>query len=635
MKVKFTIIVSAIVLILSLAAFKQEESKSDYMRLYDQLYLNFEQSVTRLHRYSIESNCKYDSLKQLIHQARMNLKPMDFWWRYVDPINYKLVNGPLPVEWETEVFEKYEKPYKRLGGGLTLAEIALNDGDTNALTDYIANLPESIKHFRADSVKRILDEPDHFALCNRLFILNLSTIYTTGFECPESTRILPELLEMLQTNQLITKAFEATFPERQYTAQYHQSFDSTIDFIKEQILTGYAGFNHFTFVSNYINPLYRINADYILKNKVRSASFVDYSINKEAKSIFDKNLYYGQNVKGVFLRVTDPVALKSIEDLGLMLFFDPILSGNNQRSCASCHMPEQYFTDTTRSSALQFNHAGNLARNTPSLINAEFNHLIMQDGKFYSLQDQALAVITNPLEMGCNKSDILKKVMSVKTYSKQLKQLCELTTQAQTPSLDHILSALTYYYSNHSKNSSDFELAMEQKQVLPKDAIKGFNLFMSKGQCATCHFLPHFNGVKPPYVGSEFEVLGVPDDTSFSKFGSDSGRYLINPATETAFAFRTGTLKNIAKTAPYMHNGVFKTLKEVMVFYNNGGGNGRGLNISNQTLSSDKLELTDEEMKQIIAFMECLTEPIAIKRPESLPVSSKKDLKNRKIGGDY
>ena len=158
---------------------------------------------------------------------------------------------------------------------------------------------------------------------------------------------------------------------------------------------------------------------------------------------------------------------------------------------------------------------------------------------------------------------------------------------------------------------------------------------MSKGQCATCHFLPHFNGVKPPYVGSEFEVLGVPDDTSFSKFGIDSGRYLINPATETAFAFRTGTLKNIAKTAPYMHNGVFKTLKEVMVFYNNGGGNGRGLNISNQTLSSDKLELTDEEMKQIIAFMECLTEPIAIKRPESLPVSSKKDLKNRKIGGDY
>jgi cytochrome c peroxidase len=147
--------------------------------------------------------------------------------------------------------------------------------------------------------------------------------------------------------------------------------------------------------------------------------------------------------------------------------------------------------------------------------------------------------------------------------------------------------------------------------------------------------LPHFNGVKPPYVGSEFEVLGVPDDTSFSKFGSDSGRYLINPATETAFAFRTGTLKNIAKTAPYMHNGVFKTLKEVMVFYNNGGGNGRGLNISNQTLSSDKLELTDIEMKQIITFMGCLTEPISIKRPESLPISSKKDLKNRKIGGDY
>ena len=103
---------------------------------------------------------------------------------------------------------------------------------------------------------------------------------------------------------------------------------------------------------------------------------------------------------------------------------------------------------------------------------------------------------------------------------------------------------------------------------------------MSKAQCATCHFVPQFNGVKPPFVGSEFEVLGIPADTLYSELSKDNGRYNINPSKETFKAFRTGSLRNAGRTSPYMHNGVFKTMEQVIEFYNTGGGAGHGLKIA-------------------------------------------------------
>ncbi|MFM6984380.1 MAG: cytochrome-c peroxidase [Chitinophagaceae bacterium] len=635
MKYKLLVIIAVISLIAVTAAFKKDAKQSAYFSLYESMFRRAELSFENINQYAQSSECRFDSLKTMIHDARMQLKPMDFWWRYADPISYKLLNGPLPVEWETEVFEKYEKPYKRIGGGLTLAELAIDEGDSANLIKYLNNLPEAISHFRPDSMQNFLGSPDHFAFCNRLFLLNLSTIYTTGFECPDTSRILPEILVMLNSSKNISKAYLESFREVTMDEAYLLQLDACIKFVEQQSGLGYESFSHFSFISDYINPLYGLNAKWILENDFRSKSFNDYSLNKEALSIFDKSLYYGQNTKGIFIRVNDSVHLKDIAAFGKQLFFDPILSGNNQRSCASCHIPEQFFTDNSQKSALQFNHNGNLKRNSPSLLNAEFNHLAMQDGKFYTLQDQALAVITNPMEMGCLKEDILSKVLSVKEYSKTLKKLSALTPKKPVPDVEHILSALTYYYTSQIQQVSEFDMAIEKKKVLSEEAIEGFNLFMSKAQCATCHFLPHFNGVKPPYVGSEFEVLGVPDDTGFTHFGMDSGRYLINPAKETAFAFRTGTLKNIEKTGPYMHNGVFSTLKEVMVFYNNGGGAGRGLNLPNQTLGSEPLGLTEQEMEKIITFMKTLNETIEISRPLKLPESKRKELKERKVGGTY
>jgi cytochrome c peroxidase len=177
---------------------------------------------------------------------------------------------------------------------------------------------------------------------------------------------------------------------------------------------------------------------------------------------------------------------------------------------------------------------------------------------------------------------------------------------------------------------------MNGHQPLDVAAMQGFNLFMSKAQCATCHFVPQFNGVKPPYIGSEFEVLGVPQDTTFQQLSNDKGRYEVNPAIETLHAFRTGTIRNAAHTAPYMHNGVFTDLRQVIDFYDAGGGAGRKLRVPNQTLSADPLKLTTREKDNLLHFIQSLTENIAFEAPPSqLPVSKIKELNKRKPGGEY
>ncbi|MBJ7428178.1 MAG: cytochrome C peroxidase, partial [Bacteroidia bacterium] len=383
-------------------------------------------------------------------------------------------------------------------------------------------------------------------------------------------------------------------------------------------------------------PLYKINQELILKNKVYSKSLLDYSINKNANTIFSKQLYNGQNTKGIYLRVSDENALTEINNLGKLLFYDPILSGNNERSCASCHKPTEYFTDTTISTAVQFNNQNSLERNTPTLINAPYNHLIMVDGKHIDLQLQTKGVITSQLEMNANQDSVLAKILSCKEYNETLQKLLKYTPTEKAVNFNHVVSAITYYYSQFSNYYAPFDEAMNKQTEISQKAKDGFNLFMGKAACATCHFAPQFNGVKPPYIGSEFEVIGVPENIQYTSISNDLGRYFINPAKETQNAFRTGTIRNASYTKPYMHNGVFKTMEQVIDFYNTGGGIGNGLTINNQTLPSDSLYLTEIEKENLIVFINSLNEKVVFeKAPKNLPKSNFKYLNKRKVGGTY
>lgn len=641
MSKKFTFIVLLVTVVICCFSFRNSSTSEVYTATYQQslgdLRYRLKALMDTIQHSNLDNEADVARIQKGIELARLEMKGTDFWFRYLEPLAYKKINGPLPVEWETEVFEKFEKPYKRECAGLTLAALYLDE--EQPLKDSVVALVKAALDatdvFAADSITDQLQSYHHFYLCNRLHILNLAAIYTTGFECPNTERVIPELYAMMTDVQVIYQAYNKSYPDKALSDEYMALYTQAADFVSNQPADN-SEFDHFTFIKDYINPLYLLNQKLINKHRVVSKSMVDYALNKNEVTIFNKALYQGQNSKGLFSRVRDEKDLAEIDKLGKMLFYDPILSGNNMRSCASCHKPTEMFTDTTLATAFSFDHQKFLPRNTPSLLNAEFNHLLMADGKHYTMQHQAKDVISNPLEMACDEKEVMQKILSCKDYKKGFESLLKYTPQEPEISFEHIVSAITFYYAKFSKYYAPFDAAINDGQPLEASAKHGFNLFMSKAQCATCHFVPQFNGVKPPYIGSEFEVLGVPKDTNYRELSVDKGRYDVNPAHETGSAFRTGTVRNAAYTRPYMHNGVFATLEQVVDFYDAGGGAGHGLMLENQTLSADSLKLTPIEKKDLISFIHTLNENVIIETPPvKLPRSSISALNKRKVGGVY
>jgi cytochrome c peroxidase len=635
----FTIILFTIFAIFCLS-FSKKGNKS-YNNLYNNSLLEFKQQQIVLETFISHSDLSSDenlrSLHRQIEVARLKLKNIDFWLRYFEPNAYRKINGPLPVEWENEVFEKFEPPYRREGAGLSLAELSLNQTPLikDSLIQLIKRSEEAIKTFEADSITGQLNSYSHFFLANRLFLLNLAAVYTTGFECPDTNHVVPELRSLLLGTKEIYNSYNQSFPDKPLSAEYLEKYEKTISFAEIQG-TGFSAFNHFDFIRDYVNPLFAMNQKFINDYNARSINYNDYTLNNDIQSIFDKSLYASQNTKGIYSMVEDEKTLREIRYIGKLLFYDPILSGNNMRSCASCHKPTEYFTDTTNGLAFQFDKQQRLPRNTPTLINSVYNHLLMLDGKHISLQAQGKDVITNANEMNSNEKELIKKVLSCKEYKEAFKSFLKLTPEEKDITLNHIVSAITYYDGSYSRFYSPFDNAMNNKGFVSDEAKRGFNLFMSRAKCATCHFVPNFNGVKPPYIGSEFEVLGTPADTSFKGLSSDKGRYMINKAPETLHAFRTGSIRNAEYTKPYMHNGVFKSLEEVIDFYDAGGGQGKKLIVDNQTLPGDSLHLTKNEKQELLAFIYSLNEDIIFEEPPaSLPLSTNKALNNRKPGGEY
>jgi cytochrome c peroxidase len=618
-----------------------EKHNATYSNTYTSLLNQFDQQqdalLNTIRNTDFSSTGNIRPVQTAIESARLKLKNVDFWLRYFEPNAYRKINGPLPVEWENEVFEKFEPPYRREGAGLSLAEISL--GQKPLIKDSLISLIEksrlAIKTFQADSITNQLNSYSHFFLANRLFLLNLAAVYTTGFECPDTNNIIPELRSMLNGIKDIYESFNQSFSETPVTKDYLDLYQSTILFVDGQPRE-YSLFDQFDFIKNYINPLFALNQKFINDYDVRSINFNDYTLNNNIKSIFDKGLYTSQSTKGVYSMVEDEKTLAEIRHIGKLLFYDPILSGNNMRSCASCHKPTQYFTDTTIGTALQFDREHNLPRNTPTLINSIYNHLLMLDGKHISLQAQGKDVITSTNEMNSNEKELIRKVLSCREYRDAFREFLKRTPEEKEITFNHIISAVTFYDGSYSRFYSPFDDAMNKDKPVSDEVKRGFNLFMSKAKCGTCHYVPNFNGVKPPFVGSEFEVLGTPEDTDFKALSTDQGRYMINKAPETLHAFRTGSIRNAQYTKPYMHNGVFKTLEEVIDFYDVGGGQGKKLIVDNQTLPGDSLKLSSLEKKDLIAFIYSLNEDIIFEDPPfTLPASSDKALNSRKVGGEY
>lgn len=166
---------------------------------------------------------------------------------------------------------------------------------------------------------------------------------------------------------------------------------------------------------------------------------------------------------------------------------------------------------------------------------------------------------------------IVKYISVDKSYS-SLFQKAFATSAEKGINSDQVANAITGYVRRLTMLNSRFDGAIRGNEAAMSDReLKGFNLFMGKAKCATCHFVPLFNGIKPPkYIASETEFLGVPPSLKDSTVDADLGYYGIIGIDSYKHGFKIPTLRNISKTAPYMHNGVYQTLDQVVEFYNNG-----------------------------------------------------------------
>ncbi|MDR0787772.1 MAG: cytochrome-c peroxidase [Gemmatimonadota bacterium] len=320
-----------------------------------------------------------------------------------------------------------------------------------------------------------------------------------------------------------------------------------------------------------------------------------------------------------FAPARDPRATAEVTLLGARLFNDPVLSGDGVRSCASCHNPEKGFVDQLpRNSAI--GGSGVTLRNTPTLINAA-----LQTGQFYDLrttylEDQVAQVIQNPHEMNGSLKDAATVVGENAWYRAAFARAFDSSSDSVVTERQ-IQIALASYVRSLVRLDAPFDRYMRGDTTAMNEAARrGFNTFMGKAGCGSCHFAPLFGGPLPPvFAGTDLEVIGVPDhpDTVNATIDPDVGAFSVTRMSVHQYAFKAPSLRNSAITAPYMHNGVYQTLEEVVDFYDRGGGVGIGIDLPNQTLPATPLMLTAQEKSDLISFLEALTDVAA---PETLRI---------------
>jgi cytochrome c peroxidase len=446
------------------------------------------------------------------------------------------------------------------------------------------------------------DELIFDAITEELF--RITALGITGFDSQTAVNSLPECSSAIfgLQNILLLYSDEIKQAAGSKKKQLLDLLTSAQNYLKQN--ANFNSFNRMQFIMDYLNPVTKIVGEYKqAKGFFENKSPMFYSTIKKNNTlfepgIFDVNKYLDDNTTSVEKAI-----------LGKKLFFDKQLSIDNKRSCATCHNPAKAFTDGLASSVAIDGHTA-LPRNAPTLWNAALQRNLFLDSRSQSLEDQVMQVLNNADEMHGSAQKAAEKIIVGKEYLAMYSKAYPNANKGDAA--QNICNAIACYERTLIALNSKFDKHMRGgKPILNQNEISGFNLFMGKAKCGTCHFMPLFSGAKPPrYYYIETEVIAAPDknNKTKSKLDEDEGRFTVTGLPLHKYAFKTSTLRNIALTAPYMHNGVFNTLNEVIDFYNNAGGKGLQIAPKNQTLPFEKLNLSKPDKENIISFLKTLTD---------------------------
>ena len=307
--------------------------------------------------------------------------------------------------------------------------------------------------------------------------------------------------------------------------------------------------------------------------------------------------------------------------LGEKLFNDKRISVNDKVSCATCHDPDKGFVDHKPLAEGVAAPAKRTQRNSPTVLNAMFNAVQFWDGRAPSLEEQAKLPILNPIEMGQKSSDdVVNKLRGIAEYRTAFQQVFghELT-------YDDVAGAIAAFERTQYAGDAPFDrFVAGDEKAIDDSARRGWGLFNGKGRCNNCHA---FSTVSPLFSDQKFHNIGIAahktdfiglarkataivrggdlkqiDELAIQTDLSELGRFLVTKSSNDIGAFKTPGLRNIAITSPYMHDGSFATLWDVMDHYNKGG-------VPNPNLDGgmQRLGLTEAEIDDMVSFMGSLT----------------------------
>lgn len=283
--------------------------------------------------------------------------------------------------------------------------------------------------------------------------------------------------------------------------------------------------------------------------------------------------------------------------LGRQLYFDGRLSANDKISCATCHDPQTGWAGHTATDTGIEGRVGN--RNSGTIVNSGYMKFQFWDGRANSLEEQALGPIHNPVEMGEDLGNVVRKLNAIPGYQKEFQEVFH--SDATT---DAIAKAIAAFERTIVSGPSPYDRAAAgDKNALSPEALRGMQIFNGKGACVSCHSGPFFSD-------QSFHNIGVGMDAE----KPDVAREAVTKDAADRGKFKTPGLRNCANTYPYMHDGKTPTLEGVVDFYDKGG-------IPNPTLDPvmKPLHLTDAEKKDLVAFLKSLTGSEPKVEPPALP----------------
>lgn len=527
--------------------------------------------------------------------ARLAYKQVEWLAEYYFPATAKSING-APVPEYDAADSRTESPE-----GLQVIEPLLfpqpDSATRTELVQQTRTLQSNLNRLTAMTENNPTTDAHVFDAL-RLEVFRVITLGITGFDAPIAQQSLPEARTALRAVRQYASLYEPELSQKtpRVAAALRQAFDRADASLRGDL----NAFDRLAFITQTANPLSSLLLD--AQRALNIPAFTESrGLRADARTLFDRNAFDPNHYAPGSDYHTTPDRIS----LGKRLFYDPILSGNGTRSCASCHQPEHGFTDGL-SRQVTIDGKSQVRRNTPTLWNVAFQRSLFADSRVSFLEDQATDVMTNTSEMHGSLDVAVTRLKKQPDYARLF---AKTYARAGLTSFT-IRNAIASYERSLTDLDSRVDRALRgNRSALTPEERAGFNLFAGKAKCATCHFLPLTNGTVPPqFERTESEGIGVPERTTKrpARVDPDPGKADLTGAAMHQYFFKTPTLRHVGQTAPYMHNGVYRTLNEVVDFYNNGGGNGMGFNLPNQTLSADSLRLTKAEKMALIAFMKAL-----------------------------